>query len=69
MMTGKDISYNCVNKTGTLFSEGVTHGRASVGCKPSQIVIKQLHQTDNDLMDFKLCSLNIGTLRVSLEKL
>ena len=63
MMTGRDNRYNCVNGTGTLYSEGVAHGRASVGCKPSQTIIKRLHQTDNDFVDFRLCSLNVGTLR------
>ena len=60
MMTGRDNIYNCVNGTVTLYSEDVAHGRASVSCKPSQTVIKRLHQTD---IDFRLCSLNVGTLR------
>ena len=63
MMTGRESVNNCVNGTGTHFSEGIPNGRASVGFKPSQIVIKQLHQTDNDFMDFRLCRLNVGTLR------
>ena len=66
-MTTERNQMNCVNETGTV-SEGVAHGRTGVRCKPSQIVIQRLHQQEQDkdkeeLMSFRVCSLNVGTLR------
>lgn len=61
-MVHQNTSDNCVNGTGT-FCEGVAHGRSSVRCVQSPIVIKRMHQPLIDNVRFRVGTLNVGTMR------
>ena len=53
---------NCVNGA-TTTSGGVAHGRGVAGCRQTQTVSKRLHQGRGGATNFRIGTLNVGTLR------
>ena len=61
-MTNHIVKDNCVNGTGATNGKGVAHGKTQFRCGTGQTVIQLPHQPDSEVMKFRLCSLNVGTL-------
>ena len=57
-----DDQTNCVNGTGTLRSESVSHGRTDVRCEHRQTVTQLSHRKVDSLL-LRMASINVGTLR------
>ena len=47
----------------TFQNEDPTHGKTSGRYRPSQTVIQRLHHLESKFIDFRVCSVNAGTLR------
>ena len=60
--TSNSSKVNCVNGA-TTTSGGVAHGRGVAGCRQTQTVSKRLHQGRGGATNFRIGTLNVGTLR------